>query len=61
MTLTPEQVKAIRAHTGLSQYAFAIERGINPRTYQRYEAEGVNDPIKAQFILGSVPDYKEDE
>lgn len=58
--LTPEQVKSIRKHTGLSQYEFAQSRGINPRTYQRYEKNGIVDELKAKGLLSSVPDYKEE-
>lgn len=61
MTLPPEQVRALRKFTGLSQVDFARERGIAYRTYQRYEAEGVSDEMKAAGLLASVPGYKEEE
>ncbi len=37
VTLTPDEVRAIRQRSGLSQTAFAAAYGLNPRTIQDWE------------------------
>jgi transcriptional regulator with XRE-family HTH domain len=49
-TLCPDEVKAIRQRSGLSQVAFATILGMSPATINRYEM-GVPIAIKEDNLL----------
>lgn len=69
----PERLKQLRLNKGCSQHSIAVDLGVYPRTYQRYES-GENTPsfevinkmanffkVSADYLLGLDENYNSDE
>ena len=58
--MTPEELKARRASTGMTQYEFALSIGARPRTFQYWEANGIANEFAAKAVRDATPNYKEE-